>query len=210
MDTRRHELDWLRVLAVLLLIYFHSARIFDFGDFYVKNGELNKGMQAFVTFVDIWFMPIFFFIAGAASFYALGKRSGKQYAGERSKKTAGALRLWEHSDRRAPGIHRTAAAARLQPELSAVLRLHLLHYLPHRGHRGERRSRQDSRLHPGARAPLVHPLPLCILPGLPAPLPAPAGREGQGVQRPRCIAVEQAGGASYSSPYRSSSTTVCP
>jgi len=85
-DTRRHELDWLRVLAVLLLIYFHSARIFDFGDFYVKNGQLSKGFEAFVTFVDIWFMPLFFFIAGAASFYALGKRSGKQYVGERAKR----------------------------------------------------------------------------------------------------------------------------
>ncbi len=84
--ARRHELDWLRVLAVLLLIYFHSARVFDFGDFYVKNGVLNKGLQAFVSFVDIWFMPIFFFIAGAASYFALGKRSGKQYAGERSKR----------------------------------------------------------------------------------------------------------------------------
>jgi cbb3-type cytochrome oxidase subunit 3 len=85
-DTRRHELDWLRVLAVLLLVYFHSARIFDFGDFYVKNGQLSKGFEAFVTFVDIWFMPLFFFIAGAASFYALRKRSGKQYAGERAKR----------------------------------------------------------------------------------------------------------------------------
>lgn len=83
---RRHELDWLRVLAVLLLIYFHSARVFDFGDFYVKNGVLNKPLQAFVSFVDIWFMPLFFFIAGAASYFALRKRSGKQYAGERSKR----------------------------------------------------------------------------------------------------------------------------
>jgi glucans biosynthesis protein C len=84
--SRRHELDWLRVLAVLLLIYFHSARPFDFGDFYVKNGQLSKGFDAFTTFVDIWFMPLFFFIAGAASFYALKKRSGKQYAGERAKR----------------------------------------------------------------------------------------------------------------------------
>jgi glucan biosynthesis protein C len=83
---RRHELDWLRVLAVLLLIYFHSARIFDFGDFYVKNGVLNLGMEAFVAFVDMWFMPLFFFIAGAASFFALGYRSGKKYAGERFKR----------------------------------------------------------------------------------------------------------------------------
>jgi peptidoglycan/LPS O-acetylase OafA/YrhL len=30
---RRYELDWLRALAVLLLIYFHSARPFDFVSF---------------------------------------------------------------------------------------------------------------------------------------------------------------------------------
>ncbi|MEW6555143.1 MAG: acyltransferase [Actinomycetota bacterium] len=85
-DNRRHELDWLRVLAVLLLIYFHSARPFDFGDFYVKNGVLSEGFDAFTMFVDIWFMPLFFFIAGGASYFALAKRSGRQYAGERAKR----------------------------------------------------------------------------------------------------------------------------
>jgi hypothetical protein len=38
--VRRHDLDWLRILAVLLLIPFHSARVFDtFEAFYVKNGH---------------------------------------------------------------------------------------------------------------------------------------------------------------------------
>jgi len=64
---RRHELDWPRVLAVLLLIYFHSARIFDLGDFYVKNGRLSNGFQGFVGFIDIWFMPLFLLMAGAWS-----------------------------------------------------------------------------------------------------------------------------------------------
>jgi hypothetical protein len=57
-------LDWLRVLSVLLLVYFHSARVFDMGDFYVKNPTLSNGMEGFVAFVSLWFMPLFF-VAGA-------------------------------------------------------------------------------------------------------------------------------------------------
>ena len=38
---RRNDIDWMRILAVLLLIPFHTARIFDiFEPFYVKNAEL--------------------------------------------------------------------------------------------------------------------------------------------------------------------------
>jgi glucan biosynthesis protein C len=86
MDRRRHELDWLRVIAVFLLIYFHSARVFDEWDFYVKNSVLSKGVSGFVAWMDLWFMPIFFFIAGAATWFALQKRSGKTYAKERAKR----------------------------------------------------------------------------------------------------------------------------
>ena len=84
MAERRHELDWLRALAVLLLIYFHSARVFDDWDFYVKNPVLNRASSTFVSFVDLWFVPLFFFIAGAATWFALSRRSGKEYAKERS------------------------------------------------------------------------------------------------------------------------------
>jgi hypothetical protein len=68
MTERRYELDWLRVLAVILLVFFHSGRVFDFGDFYVKNGVLNVGIQIFVSFVSVWFMPLFFLIAGGAAY----------------------------------------------------------------------------------------------------------------------------------------------
>ena len=86
LSERRYELDWLRVLAVLLLIFFHSARVFDFGDFYVKNDTLSFGMEVFVVFIDLWFMPLFFSIAGAAAFFALARRSGGKFLSERTKR----------------------------------------------------------------------------------------------------------------------------
>jgi len=86
--VRRHDLDWLRVMAVLLLIPFHSARVFDvWEDFYVKNGRTSGGLTwGVIAFLNPWHMPLLFVLAGAATWYALGHRSAGGYAAERSKR----------------------------------------------------------------------------------------------------------------------------
>ena len=46
MSKRVHYIDSLRVLAVLLLIPFHSARVFDtFSPFYAKNPQLSSALS---------------------------------------------------------------------------------------------------------------------------------------------------------------------
>ena len=85
---RRNDLDWIRILAVLLLVPFHTARIFDiFEPFYVKNAELSVGLSYLVVFfLSRWQMQILFLLAGASTWYALRRRSGGQYIGERLKR----------------------------------------------------------------------------------------------------------------------------
>jgi peptidoglycan/LPS O-acetylase OafA/YrhL len=83
---RRHDIDWLRVLAVLLLIYFHTARIFDTDDFYVKNDRVSEGFSIFVNFIYMWHMPLFFFVSGAGTWFALRSRGAGGYASERFKR----------------------------------------------------------------------------------------------------------------------------
>jgi glucans biosynthesis protein C len=85
---RRYDLDALRVLAVLLLIPFHSARVFDiFDPFYVKSPETSEGLSwAVVAFLNPWHMPLLFVLAGAATWLALGHRGAKAYAGERTRR----------------------------------------------------------------------------------------------------------------------------
>ena len=39
---RVHYIDWLRVLAVLLLFPFHTLRVFNYEPFYVKGAELSQ------------------------------------------------------------------------------------------------------------------------------------------------------------------------
>lgn len=86
MASRKHYIDWLRVLAVLLLFDFHTARIFDEGGFYIKTETPSMLFEVFVLFVNNWHMPIFFLVSGVGTYYALGRRSGREYAIERMKR----------------------------------------------------------------------------------------------------------------------------
>ena len=83
---RRHDIDWLRVFAVALLFFFHTARIFDTDDFYVKNARVAEGFDIFVTLIYLWHMPLFFFLSGVGTWYALRSRGSGGYAFERFKR----------------------------------------------------------------------------------------------------------------------------
>jgi glucan biosynthesis protein C len=83
---RRHDIDWLRVLAVLLLVPFHSALIFSFapGDIvYVKDQMESRLLIQFAYFVHQWHMPLLFLLAGASTWFALGFRTTGRYLEER-------------------------------------------------------------------------------------------------------------------------------
>jgi peptidoglycan/LPS O-acetylase OafA/YrhL len=85
--ARRNDLDWLRVLAVLLLVPFHSAIIFSSLPqtqvVYVYDSQHSLVLMKMVDFMYLWHMPLLFVVAGAASWFALGVRSGRRYLGER-------------------------------------------------------------------------------------------------------------------------------
>ncbi len=88
-SERRYDLDWLRVLAVLLLVYFHTAAIFytgDLGEFYVKNDSSSNEMERFILFVHQWHMPLFFLLSGAGTWFALSFRTPGEYVIERFKR----------------------------------------------------------------------------------------------------------------------------
>lgn len=87
MARRIHYIDWLRVLAVLLLLPFHTSRVFNAHEpFYVKSTYLSILLSYVLGFISVWHMPLLFLLAGASSFFALAKRSGGQYAAERVKR----------------------------------------------------------------------------------------------------------------------------
>lgn len=87
MSERIHYIDWLRVLAVLLLFPFHVSRVFNAGEpFYVKSEHVSAALGWLLGFINVWHMPLLFFLAGASSYFALRRRSGGQYVSERVKR----------------------------------------------------------------------------------------------------------------------------
>jgi len=83
---RRYELDWLRILAVILLFFYHSAKFFDMTDFHINNNEQDLGMTIFVAVLSVWLMPLFFLISGMAIFYSFRKRNAGVFVKERFKR----------------------------------------------------------------------------------------------------------------------------
>jgi peptidoglycan/LPS O-acetylase OafA/YrhL len=75
-SNRRYELDWLRVLAILIVFLYHSSRFFNLGDWHVKNVHTYVWVEIWNIFATRWLMPLFFIISGASLFYATGKSKG--------------------------------------------------------------------------------------------------------------------------------------
>ena len=72
---RRHDLDWLRVMAFALLILFHTGMFFNHWGWHVKNNVLSRGIEYPMLFLSQWRMALLFMISGAGVYWALGRRS---------------------------------------------------------------------------------------------------------------------------------------
>ncbi len=71
---RLYYLDWLRVMAILVVFFFHCAKIFDYHTTDVFNAFRSPVLSAFREFNFLWLMPLFFAVSGAAVFFSLKPR----------------------------------------------------------------------------------------------------------------------------------------
>lgn len=90
---RRPDIDWLRVLATLLVVVFHAAMVFNPAPFYhIRNSDLSFAVLVFCGFVNLWHMPLFFVLAGWSLARAIGSRSIGDILKERTTRLARARR----------------------------------------------------------------------------------------------------------------------
>jgi peptidoglycan/LPS O-acetylase OafA/YrhL len=81
---RRHELDWLRVLVIVGLIPFHVLGLFAIAmTNYLTDGQPNQLAVLVSNFFILWPMSLLFLVAGASTWFALGRRTPRQYTRER-------------------------------------------------------------------------------------------------------------------------------
>jgi glucan biosynthesis protein C len=83
---RCYYIDWLRVLTVLILFFFHNAHLFDEIYWHIKNKQQSFWATAFVVFVHLWGMPLLFLLAGASTWFARRYKRGTDYIRERFKR----------------------------------------------------------------------------------------------------------------------------
>jgi glucans biosynthesis protein C len=83
---RRHDLDWLRFIAILILLFFHTGMLFNIWGWHIKNNETSPGFTYWMIWLHQWRMPLLLFISGAGTYIALGRRTPGQYARERFKR----------------------------------------------------------------------------------------------------------------------------
>ena len=84
--TRLYELDWLRIIAILILVYFHTGMFFTTWDWHIKNNVTTRSLDYVMVWLHQWRMALLLVISGAGTFYALGFRKAGTYMSERFKR----------------------------------------------------------------------------------------------------------------------------
>lgn len=83
---RRYDLDWLRVIAIITLLFYHTGMIYVSWGWHIKSPNHSQAFEEVMRWLHRWRMPLLFFISGAGTFFALQKRSYSAYAAERVKR----------------------------------------------------------------------------------------------------------------------------
>lgn len=88
-SERRYDIDWLRIIAIGLLLMYHIAIVFQpWAMFiaFIRSNELLEWLWKPMTLLNVWRIPLLFYVSGMGMFFALRKRNWKQLLSERSRR----------------------------------------------------------------------------------------------------------------------------
>ncbi len=83
MTERKFFIDWVRVLAFFLLIFFHCTMPFVTFGWEIKDKSQSIGLSRLIWWLHQWRLPLLFFISGVGIHFSLRKRTVLSFAGER-------------------------------------------------------------------------------------------------------------------------------
>jgi peptidoglycan/LPS O-acetylase OafA/YrhL len=82
--SRQFEIDWLRIILILSVFFYHVGMVFVPWAWHIKNKETLSWLIHPMHFLHLWRMPLLFLISGVATYYAIGTRNSVGYIKERS------------------------------------------------------------------------------------------------------------------------------
>ncbi|MGD9800601.1 MAG: acyltransferase family protein [Parvularculaceae bacterium] len=71
--ARRYDLDWLRVIAFAILIFYHIGMFYVTWDWHVKSPYRGAAAELPMMFVNPWRLALLFFISGIVVRYAMDR-----------------------------------------------------------------------------------------------------------------------------------------
>lgn len=83
-STRRYDLDWLRIIAFGLLIFYHIGMFYVTWGWHVKSTHSGPAAEPLMRLLNPWRLSLLFFISGVALRYALDKAKLWTFTWQRS------------------------------------------------------------------------------------------------------------------------------
>jgi len=87
LGARRYDLDWVRICAFGLLIFYHVGMYYVTWDWHVKSPHAASTIEPLMLLTNPWRLSLLFLISGVATAYLLGRRgkdNRKGFLGQRS------------------------------------------------------------------------------------------------------------------------------
>jgi glucans biosynthesis protein C len=84
LGQRRYDLDWVRIGAFLLLIFYHVGMYYVTWDWHVKSPQASHAIEPLMMLTSPWRLSLLFLVSGVATGFLLARQGAGHFLGERS------------------------------------------------------------------------------------------------------------------------------
>jgi len=84
LGQRRFDLDWVRILAFMLLIGYHVGMYYVTWDWQVKSAHASTAIEPLMMLSSPWRLSLLFLVSGVATAYLLARQGTQGFLGSRS------------------------------------------------------------------------------------------------------------------------------
>jgi len=84
LGSRRFDLDWVRIGAFMLLIFYHVGMYYVTWDWHVKSQQASHSIEPLMMLTSPWRLSLLFLVSGVATGYLLARQGAKNFIGQRS------------------------------------------------------------------------------------------------------------------------------
>lgn len=83
-QSRRVDLDWIRIAAFALLIFYHIGMLFVSWDYHVKSSHIVRAVEPLMLALNPWRLALLFVVSGVATRFMLDTARLRELAARRS------------------------------------------------------------------------------------------------------------------------------